>query len=567
MDTFLKPFSKDILKVDIKPAKYPYSDEYLKSQPIFPLIIFDGGAFFLIQELMGAKDPYSRELFEFISSGDLFKHWEKDGSFDWNLYYKLSVDSKLQRLSEQNVWLNRLYFLLPLAQEFLVTGDEKWAQEWYKWLTDWIDKHPYEELDDRPKDKTNGYWRDMQVAWRLLNLLHSVKMLAGSKYLDKNRWETIYSCIKLHADHMLKEGYGHISTEKAHNHVLQIGLVLLMTGVLFPEFPDAEAYAKAGRKIIEINMENAILDDGGSIEGCPSYSHFIARMYVETYLFLEKNGLPAIPGLLECINNQYTWLYQMMAPTGKTLQIGDSYAFNAEKDIEIVKSLMKLDLPQKKCSTLLKTSRFASLRNDSFDVFIDAMDRTQGHQHFGRPHAVAFYNGKPLLVDTGCSVYDRKDFRAFFSSAEAHNTVIVTDPDTSEILSDDPDKSIDVTGCDLSGKNPWIAFETKAKGFTWKRKVSLEGSRLIIKDSVNSDKPLISKVMLHFAPRNARLVSSHEAALFFNLKEFNITIDGSQKGFKMEERPAMNDDNDFFYSTVLSACDKGTQIDYVTTIQ
>lgn len=257
----------------------------------------------------------------------------------------------------------------------------------------------------------------------------------------------------------------------------------------------------------------------------------------------------------------------MTAPTGKTLQIGDSYALNAQRDIEIVKSLMELDLPQKRSSVLFEESRFASLRSNSFDVFIDAMDRTQGHQHFGRPHVIAYYKGKPLLVDTGCSVYDRKDFRVFFSSAEAHNTVIVTDADTGEILSDNADITINVTGLDMSSENPWIAFETKGKGFTWKRKVSVEGSRLKMDDSVDADKPLVYKLMLHFTPKNARLVSSHEAALFFNLKDFKITLDGIQEGFNMEQRPAMNDQNDFYYTTVLSAKGKGTHAKFCTVIE
>ena len=176
MDTFLKPFSEEIFKTSSKICRYPYTNEFLKSQPIFPLLVFDGGAFFMIKELMGSKDPYSRELFEFISSGELFNNWQIDGHFDWDTSYKLSRGSKLPISAEYHVWINRLYFLLPIAQEFLLTGNEEWAQEWIKWLNDWLDSHPYQELDDRPHSQTDYVWRDMQVAWRLLVIMHSIKM-------------------------------------------------------------------------------------------------------------------------------------------------------------------------------------------------------------------------------------------------------------------------------------------------------------------------------------------------------------------------------------------------------
>ena len=340
-----------------------------------------------------------------------------------------------------------------------------------------------------------------------------------------------------------------------------------MTGVLFPEFEDSDRYETAGRRIIEINMKKQLFDDGGSKEGCPSYSHFIARMYLEVYLLLEKNSLPTISGLEECIKKQYTWLYQMTPPTGKTLQIGDSYALDAERDIATAASVMELNLPNERCSVLFEESRFAALRNERFDVFIDAMDRTQGHQHFGRPHITAFCEKKPLLIDTGCCVYDRKDFRNFLMSAEAHNTILITSPDTGAILSDSTNTSIDVTGFDMVGENQQIVLETKGEGFAWKRMMSIEGKRLKIYDSVNSDTPLVCTLMLHFAPTKATLVSSCEAALFLKDKDIKITLDSGSEGFKMEVHPAMDDQNGFFYSTVLSTKAEGTRVEFCILLE
>lgn len=541
--------------------KYIYSDEFLKSKSIFPLLIFDGGAYFLIKEIMGSRNPYSRDLFEFITSGELFDNWKSEGAFDWDVSYKRSLSSKLPINAEHHVWINRLYFLLPLAQEFLITKDEKWSSQWLSWLKDWMDKHPYQQLDWRPHNMTDYVWRDMQVAWRLLVLLHSIKMLRDAKSFTEEDLKVIYDCVHMHAEHLYKEGSSHINAQKAHNHILQIGLVLLMTGVLFPEFSESEKYRTAGREIIKINIKKALYDDGGSVEGCPSYSHFIARMYLEAYLLLDKNKLEPICGLKECIVKQYNWLYQMMPPTGRTLQIGDSYALDAKEDLELVKTFIDLDLPKSRGSVLLKESRFAALRNDHFEVFVDAMDRTQGHQHFGRPHFVVFKDDRPLIIDTGCCVYDRKDFRDFLMGSGAHNTVEITLFDTNEVLTDS-EVQINLE----KFYNDSISFKTKGRAFSWIRDISLEGSSIRIRDRIKTDSKVSCKLLFHFAPSGTAVLSDNTAVVDFNGKDIFLTLEKSNSKLKKEVRPAMNDKNEFFYSSVIFVREEGNDFEFNTVI-
>lgn len=566
MDIFKKPYSQEIFQKKSKTLRYPYSDEFFKSAPTFTSLVFDGGAFFLIKELMGSKDPNGRDLFEFISSGDLFKFWNDGSDFDWDISYKQFKKSSLPIDAEHHVWINRLYFLLPLAQEFLETGDESWVEKWFYWLNDWYSSHPYQELDDRPHQQTDYTWRDMQVAWRLLVLLHSIKMLGESKYLDKEKWVFIYDCVELHASHLYKEGNRHINNENAHNHVLQIGLVLLMTGVLFPENTNSDEYIEAGRKIIEINLKKHIFNDGGSIEGCPSYSHFIARMYLEVFLLLEKNNLKGIKDLEASIKNQYEWLNQMTPPSGKSLQIGDSYALNAKRDLEVVKGLMDLNL-RKRESTVFKDSRFISLRNDRFDIFIDAMDRTQGHQHYGRPHVVAYYNQKPLIIDTGCCVYDRKTLRDFQMSPVAHNTMVIKCEETGEILNIDSNIEIKVADSEFSREKAWVILETKGEYFTWTRKIEIAKDKLEIFDKIDSPQQIKCELFLHFTPDKLRALSSSDAVLFFDGEDIGIKFKNTDNNLKVYVEPAMDDKNEFFYSSVLSNERRGENIEFNVVIE
>ena len=88
---------------------------------------------------------------------------------------KLTRSSSMRNAAESQAWINRLYFLLPLAQRFLVTGDERFAARWYELFADWEDAHPYrEETYVNFYKESDLVWFDMQVCWRTLVLMHSV---------------------------------------------------------------------------------------------------------------------------------------------------------------------------------------------------------------------------------------------------------------------------------------------------------------------------------------------------------------------------------------------------------
>ena len=90
-----------------------------------------------------------------------------------------------------------------------------------------------------------------------------------------------------------------------------------MAGVMFPELENSEDYVRYGSDTVEMNMLGAVYPDGGSNEDSPSYSHFIARLYLESYLLLKNGGRTMIKGLEESIKRQYEWLYSFMSPDGK----------------------------------------------------------------------------------------------------------------------------------------------------------------------------------------------------------------------------------------------------------
>ncbi len=391
-----------------------------EKEPVFPYLVMDGGAFLFMNDRLGIQN--GDQLLEKVMDGSFFTLWQKDGHFDWDVVFGLPAQDTMRNF-EWHIFLQRLYILLPLATAYKRTGERRYAQKYIELFKDWMQKHPYEAFDASISYFATGfYWRDMQVAWRTIVLAFSLFFLDGA--FEKEDWLYLYAALQLHADHLYQEAEAHIQKGDAQNHVLQVGTALLYAGCLFGEFPNAQQYIEFGKNIVKQNLDKAIFADGGSDEDSPSYSHFIARLYLDAHVLLENNGYESIPGLKESIAAQYELLYQFSTKDNKTLQINDSYTMDVGHDLEIVQEIMPMDFIKRKESRLFPESCLAVLRNENYEIFIDAMPLWAWHQHAGRPNIVVYYKNRPILVDSGACNYDDRNLRdEYLISAKAHNAV------------------------------------------------------------------------------------------------------------------------------------------------
>ncbi len=502
---FYKPY------IENKVSYFPYTREQLCERPIFPTYVFDTGAFQAVNDILGTAN--SDELLPRIMDGSLFDYWQYDGKFDWCAVYKKFSDVYYTPEWEGHIFLNRLYILLPLAQQYMKTGDKKYADKWFELLSDWNKNVPYghENYGDRP-DLT---WTDMQVAWRTINMIHSIFMFGDEKALSKEQWDYVYALIKPHIEQLYTEGLT-FREDNLHNHHLQIGMVLIMVGTLLPEIGRGEEYVALGRKIVEMNLYTVMYEDGVSSENSQSYGHFIARLYTEAALLLKYNGYPEIKGLDECIKKQYDYLYQFAAPNGRSLLIGDAYSLDAAADIEFVSRVYPLELDTKKRTHLFPVGRMAVLRNSKFELFVDAMNpdptklRNPGygqHQHWGRPSFILYSaEGEALLLDSGTVNYDRRDLRCQFNGVTAHNVIACDDMpledgylrptevrqqlEVTAFESTDLVKRFEVTG---------TIKEPGGKNYTWVREFVLTENELTVTDTVKASEPMHFHAYLHFA--------------------------------------------------------------------
>ncbi len=557
---FTRPFSRELLGAEKAEVNYMYPREELISEPILPYFVLDGGAFnltadrfpYLIEEDGSVNSDRMLELIENDRLFEEFRYGSKYG-FERSFAYNDGTEG-FTRKYEWQIWPQRLYMTIPVAHAYLRTGDEKYPKLWLDIVRGWYEVHPYQEFDPNIHYiKTNMVWRDMQVAWRTLSLLHGVFMLQDAGYTE-DEWQFIYSLLNLHANHLYLEANYQLSKKNVQNHGLQIGSALITCAVMFPEFEHSGDMLEMGINVVKLNM-SGIMEGGGSNEDSPSYSHFIARLYLETFLLLRNNSLPVPEGLEECIRSQYRWMWQCATPKGNSPRISDSYGIDAKADIDRVLRLIDVDLPDRSGSVLFKENNFAVLRNGKLTLYADALDPNGlcSHLHYGRPQILLYYgegSDSDVIVDAGCCNYDKWEFYHPIRSTEYHNVVFCPDVD-------DFKRHLCCRIDDYSENS--VAFSAEIEegeiSYRWSRRITLENNRMIIEDSGESDKEI--NWCSHLFLSRCQICEYSKNILKMLSETYKLTIN-SEKTYRKLLMPVMNDLNRQDYAVVMENTGFGT---------
>lgn len=555
---FKKPYGREIFGKE-QVVHYPYPRERIIPEPIFPYLVFDGGASNFANDRFGTVN--SDELLRLTMSGELFSEFSSGGEFNWERSFAYTDKTDFTKKYEWQIWPQRLYMTIPVAHAFLRTGDKKYSDEWLRIIRGWDAAHPYQPFDPAiPYLQTDMTWRDMQVAWRTMSMLHGVFMLQDAPYTRED-WEYIYRFIHLHTDHLYEEALDRLSKNHAQNHVLQIGVVLIMAGVMFPEFDNSEELIRIGIDTVKMNMEGSIFEDGGSNEDSPSYSHFIVRLYLETLLLLERNGRQAYPGLRESIVKQYEWIFHMSSPTGRTLPLSDSYSMDTLADLRRAEALIPLSFSRERGSRLFPNSKTGVMKVGNMTLYLDAMSFIpHGHQHAGRPEILLFRGDEAVLVEGGICSYDRWELYMRVRESRMHNVVFCPDLDSEELEIDS-----DITLFDPhSGRVDFVSRVRMGEvSYKWERSLTLEENRLTIVDKAKSDTPIRWQSNLHLKRNDTKVKNRNTVCQLTD--NYLMTLECDRE-IETDLVPVMNDKNKIDYAVLARVTGSGDGYGATTVI-
>lgn len=224
------------------------------------------------------------------------------------------------------------------------------------------------------------------------------------------------------------------------NHLLANAKALIFSGCFF-KGKESQKWLQKGLKVLETQLEEQVLPDGGHFERSPMYHNLILEDLLDVKNVLNAYDLGHELKLGKTINKMFLWSQAMRHPDGEIPFFNDSAMGIASSPKELEKYLKRLGIKKGE-----ETDDFVELFPDSGYVKIDlgnmvffgdvgeiGPDYLPGHAHADTLSFEISFNHNRILVNSGTSVYGTGEKRSYQRSTAAHNTLVINGLDSSEV--------------------------------------------------------------------------------------------------------------------------------------
>ena len=366
--------------------------------------------------------------------------------------------------------LNRHQHLPRLAKAYLLSGDERYAAEAVVQLESWIEQNP-------PGLGIN--WQSsLEIGIRAISWLWTIFQILPSRSLDDASAERIGRSLFSQLEHVNR----YTSRFSSPNtHLIGEAAALFIGGLVFRDRKRPAVWLDRGADLLLEAAEKQILDDGvhGELSSC--YHCYTLDFYLQALVLAERNRFPFPDRVRRKICEMLRFLMHLTRPDGTLPLLGDDdggralalrqknyRSFNDALGLGAVLFLRE-DFKQQagayfeetlwllgeeaaqvyrllgseppartqaffaRSGYLIQRSGWGPL--DSHLVFdCGGLGMLRGgHAHADALSLVLFNRGRELLVDPGTFVYNgAPDWRNYFRSTPAHNTVTIDGRDQAE---------------------------------------------------------------------------------------------------------------------------------------
>jgi hypothetical protein len=287
------------------------------------------------------------------------------------------------------------------------------------------------------------------------------------------------------------------------NHLLENGFSLLFGAFYFRSDP---LYAQA-REILESELKEQILPDGGHFELSPMYHQIILGRALDAINLLRHNvskNDDLFILLTEKARKMLGWLKVIAYKNGDIPFVNDAAPGIAPDTSELMAYGSRLSLAPSVVS--LKESGYRRRNRDNYELMIDigpiGPDYMPGHAHSDTFSFELRVNGTPVIVDTGVSTYEKNRRRQEERSTGSHNTVMAAGLEQSDMWGGfRVGRRARVFG--IEEKNDRIQASHdgyKSLGCVTTRTWEGAPKKITITDRLQARHPVSCQGFLHFAP-------------------------------------------------------------------
>jgi hypothetical protein len=536
----------------------PMPDNILDKFNFFELYPLDGGGHFINEEILGSIED--ERIAENILNGAL----DVFGSLPDLDYGKFERWCSI----EKSCWINRFYFLVPLAKYYRKNKDEAIAELVKSTMLHFIRTCPSLKTENEIKEhldyvcdiRDNNYnknsweenqrdetdvkyiWFDFQPASRIIHFIYALYFIRNSPVLSKAECNEIEESIKDHARVIATSESKFEKLQMSENHQSLRGIALLYAGTFFND----EFFMREGIRLCKFHIENDYFADGTLKEISPSYHAFETWHVRDAYMLARQYGFKISENHQEILARAINFLRIIQQPDKHSVVIGDGYPLNLTPYLNSLPEEFT-DKAENYCGTFyLADSQLALFRKGAEYICFDVSPYPCefSHYHAGKGGITYFHAGQPFLIDSGCCSYDDPAFQDY-KNARAHSSLLIDgkgDGFFSGLYSCPCYATVQCSGWQNSEVSATITSpEARWHNIVWNRSLKIEKDSFLICDQVINNSGLnkeycfvfnlhpdikteflnSNKIILH--SKRQKLIISFSSEIVFKIK----TVQGS----------------------------------------
>jgi uncharacterized heparinase superfamily protein len=329
-------------------------------------------------------------------------------------------------ISDVSIWNDQRYAKLWLYNlhyfDDLNAKDSSIRVDWHKRIIQrWISENPV--------GKGNG-WEPYPTSLRIVNWIKWC--LSGNKPAYP-----MSQSLAVQARWLSKNLEFHI----LGNHLLANAKALCFAGLYFSG-QEADRWYSLGAKILEEQLHEQVLPDGGHFELSPMYHLIVLEDLLDLVQLMRVYQRQVPPCLHDAIERMLDWSVVMRHPDGEIPFFNDSAFKGAANPLGLDQYARSLgyelnDLGMQNLICHLKNSGYLKITFGDIVLFADLAavgpDYLPGHAHADTLSFELSLNGQRVIVNGGTSVYAESEQRQRQRETSSHNTVTIDNSDSSEV--------------------------------------------------------------------------------------------------------------------------------------
>jgi uncharacterized heparinase superfamily protein len=287
-------------------------------------------------------------------------------------------------------------------------------------------------------------WHPYTVSRRVVNWLHAAGVFDLDPEFRRELLRSTYAQLRFLARNLERDVRG--------NHLIA-NLRALVCGAVCFAGEEPRRWRDAAMRLLEAEVAEQVLPDGGHFERNPGYHVAVLRDLDDVARWLGA-GAPA--WLRDAIARMVAFRDAIVTPAGTPPLLKDT----------TLDGTAPLPAPRTDGVAFLRDSGFVVIRERGDYAIVDAgapcPEYLPAHAHADLFSYELWLGGKPFVVDSGVFTYEAGEWRDFFRSTRAHNTVEVASENPTEV---------------------WAAFRAARRAMPFDVRVGRDGDAVVIEGS------------------------------------------------------------------------------------